>query len=73
MFILPLGLLLWGWTAELHTHPAGPLIGSAVLAFGLMLAFNSIQVRLLFLLIPPFLPFLSVAFSVFDGLGWEES
>lgn len=43
MFIFPVGLLIWGWTAEAEVHWMGPIIGSAVFAYGLMLAFNSIQ------------------------------
>lgn len=49
---MPLGLLLFGWTANARTHWIGPQIGQAVASYGLMLAFNSIQVRPLLSLIP---------------------
>lgn len=49
---MPLGLLLFGWTANARTHWIGPEIGQAVASYGLMLAFNSIQVRPLLCLIP---------------------
>ncbi|GAA6044187.1 hypothetical protein JCM8097_006444 [Rhodosporidiobolus ruineniae] len=43
MLVFPLGLVIWAWTAQAETHWTGPVIGSAIFAFGLMLAFNSIQ------------------------------
>ncbi|KAI5479749.1 MFS polyamine transporter [Pseudohyphozyma bogoriensis] len=43
MFIFPLGLLIWGWTANARTHWIAPIIGSAVFSYGLMMTFNSIQ------------------------------
>lgn len=51
MIIFPIGLLIWSWTAERQTIWIGPIIGSAIFAFGLMLAFNSIQVRSLIRLV----------------------
>ncbi|SCV72192.1 BQ2448_4886 [Microbotryum intermedium] len=44
MVIFPIGLLIWGWTAQAQTHWIGPIIGSFILAYGLMLCFNSIQI-----------------------------
>ena len=41
MLFFPVGMLIWAWTAQAQTHWTGPLIGSALLAFALMLAFNS--------------------------------
>lgn len=41
---LPLGLIIFAWTAEKHTHWIAPLVGQALIAYGLMLAFNSTQV-----------------------------
>ncbi|WOO79547.1 MFS transporter prlG [Vanrija pseudolonga] len=46
MIIMPIGLLVFGWTAHAHTHWIGPLAGQALIALGLMLAFNSIQTYL---------------------------
>lgn len=43
MCIMPLGLFIFGWTAG-RTHWIGPQMGQAVTCYGLMLAFNSIQV-----------------------------
>ncbi|KAM0791662.1 hypothetical protein ACM66B_006098 [Microbotryomycetes sp. NB124-2] len=43
MLLFPLGILLWAWTAQSRTHWIFPMLGSTLLAFGLMLAFNSIQ------------------------------
>ncbi|SCZ88167.1 BZ3500_MvSof-1268-A1-R1_Chr2-1g04234 [Microbotryum saponariae] len=43
MIIFPIGLLIWGWTAQAQTHWMGPITGSFILAYGLMLCFNSIQ------------------------------
>lgn len=44
MLVFPLGLLIWGWTAQAEAYFLIPLFFSAVFAFGLMLTFNSIQV-----------------------------
>jgi DHA1 family multidrug resistance protein-like MFS transporter len=43
MIIMPIGILILGWTARAETHWIGPQIGQAIAALGLMLAFNSIQ------------------------------
>lgn len=43
MLVFPTGLLIWGWTAQAQAHWIGPVIGSAIFAFGLMLAFNATQ------------------------------
>lgn len=43
MCLMPIGLLIFGWTAHAETHWIGPQIGQVVIALGLMLAFNSIQ------------------------------
>lgn len=43
MIICPIGMFILGWTAESQTHWIGPQIGTAILLFGLTLAFNSIQ------------------------------
>ncbi|ORY29507.1 major facilitator superfamily domain-containing protein [Naematelia encephala] len=43
MCVMPIGLLIFGWTAHAETHWIGPEIGMVLLALGLMLAFNSIQ------------------------------
>jgi DHA1 family multidrug resistance protein-like MFS transporter len=43
MLIMPIGLLIFGWTANAPTHWIGPQFGFFLVALGLMLAFNSIQ------------------------------
>lgn len=43
MFIMPIGLLIFGWTAHAEVHWIGPQFGLALVALGLMLPFNSIQ------------------------------
>ncbi|GAA6009549.1 hypothetical protein JCM10207_003822 [Rhodosporidiobolus poonsookiae] len=43
MLVFPLGLLIWGWTAQAQTHWMGPIVGSAIFAYGIQLTFNSIQ------------------------------
>lgn len=43
MLLFPIGVLIFAWTAQSQTHWIFPLIGNTLLAFGLMLAFNSIQ------------------------------
>lgn len=43
MVVMPCGLLLFAWTAHAQTHWMGPLVGQALIGFGLMLAFNTIQ------------------------------
>ncbi|CAK7202400.1 hypothetical protein SEUCBS139899_005123 [Sporothrix eucalyptigena] len=42
-FLVPAGLLIFGWTAEYHTHWIGPNIGAAVLASGVIVGFQCIQ------------------------------
>lgn len=37
------GLLIYGWTAEYHTHWIGPNIGAFILAFGMISTFQCIQ------------------------------
>ncbi|CAK7243682.1 MAG: hypothetical protein STHCBS139747_005208 [Sporothrix thermara] len=41
--LVPAGLLIFGWTAEYHTHWIGPNIGAAVLASGVIVGFQCIQ------------------------------
>ncbi|GAA6043845.1 hypothetical protein JCM8097_007233 [Rhodosporidiobolus ruineniae] len=43
MLVFPLGLLVWGWTAQAQTHWMGPFVGSAIFAYGIQLTFNTIQ------------------------------
>jgi len=43
MFLMPVGLLIFAWTAQAEIHWIAPQIGMAFVAIGLMLAFNSIQ------------------------------
>ncbi|KAK4047042.1 hypothetical protein OIO90_006325 [Microbotryomycetes sp. JL221] len=59
MLLFPVGVLVWAWTAEAQTHWIVPLIGSYILAFGLMLAFNSIQN----FIVDAFVPFSAAAMA----------
>ncbi|KAK8861475.1 hypothetical protein IAR55_002296 [Kwoniella newhampshirensis] len=43
MCTMPIGLLIFGWTANAHTHWIVPFIGEVIVALGLMLAFNTLQ------------------------------
>ncbi|GAA5966722.1 hypothetical protein JCM8115_002789 [Rhodotorula mucilaginosa] len=43
MVIFPVGLFIFGWTAQAETHWILPMIGSVVFSYGLMLCFNSLQ------------------------------
>jgi MFS family permease len=40
-FCLPIGLFIYGWTAEAHTHWIAPLIGTMVVGFGLLIVMVS--------------------------------
>lgn len=35
--LLPIGLFVYGWTAQYHLHWIVPIIGTAILGFGLMI------------------------------------
>jgi hypothetical protein len=39
MLLVPGGLLLFGWTAEAHTHFILPLLGACSFAFGMLMAY----------------------------------
>ncbi|KFA70193.1 hypothetical protein S40285_04418 [Stachybotrys chlorohalonatus IBT 40285] len=41
-FLLPVGFLIYGWTAQYHTHWIYPNIGSFIYAAGIMIGFNSL-------------------------------
>jgi hypothetical protein len=43
MLLLPLGLLIYSWTAEAHTHWMGPNVGAAIVAAGMIITFQCIQ------------------------------
>ena len=43
---LPLGLIMYGWTAEKHTHWIWPMVGTGVMGFGMIGIFMSIQTYL---------------------------
>ncbi|CAK7217401.1 hypothetical protein SCUCBS95973_003138 [Sporothrix curviconia] len=44
--LLPVGLLIYGWTAEKHVHWIVPLLGTAIMGFGMMGIFMSVQIYL---------------------------
>lgn len=52
MIILPLGLLVFGWTASARTHFMLPLVGSFLVGVGTILPFQSILVYLVDAFIP---------------------
>ncbi|ROW09360.1 hypothetical protein VMCG_02394 [Cytospora schulzeri] len=41
--LMPIGLLIYGWTAQYHTHWIGPDIGVAIMAGGVIIGFQCIQ------------------------------
>jgi multidrug resistance protein len=45
-FIIPVGLFLYGWSAEKHTHWIVPIIGTLFVGFGLLATFMPIQTYL---------------------------
>ena len=45
-FIIPIGLFLYGWSAEKHTHWIVPIIGTLFVGFGLLATFMPIQTYL---------------------------
>jgi len=59
MLFLPVGLLIWAWTAQSQSLFIYPLIGNALLGYGLMLAFNSIQA----FLVDNFFPYSAAAMA----------
>ncbi|WWC60184.1 uncharacterized protein I303_102749 [Kwoniella dejecticola CBS 10117] len=43
MITMPIGLFIYGWTANSHTHWIAPIIGQYLIGIGLVLPFNTIQ------------------------------
>ncbi|KAM6482329.1 major facilitator superfamily domain-containing protein [Trichoderma sp. SZMC 28011] len=41
--LLPIGIFIYSWTAEAHTHWIGPNIGAVVFGFGIIIGFQCIQ------------------------------
>ena len=41
--LVPIGLFIYGWTAEAHTHWIGPNFGTAIFAAGVIIGFQCIQ------------------------------
>jgi hypothetical protein len=44
--LVPIGLFIYGWTAQYRTHWIGPNIGAAIFAAGVIVGFQSIQTYL---------------------------
>ncbi|GAD99296.1 MFS multidrug transporter [Paecilomyces variotii No. 5] len=44
--LMPIGLFIYGWTAQYHTHWIGPNIGAAVFSAGVIIGFQCIQTYL---------------------------
>ncbi|KAL1405713.1 hypothetical protein Q8F55_007383 [Vanrija albida] len=40
---MPIGLFIFGWTAQAEVHWIAPMIGQFILSYGTMLAFNTLQ------------------------------
>lgn len=47
MIILPIGCFVFGWTAHFQAHWIAPQVGECLVAWGLMVAFNSLQTFLI--------------------------
>ena len=45
-FLIPIGLFLYGWTAEKHVQFIAPIIGTSLVGFGLLATFMPIQTYL---------------------------
>ena len=45
-FLVPIGLFIYGWTAQMNTHWIGPNIGAALFAAGVIIGFQCIQTYL---------------------------
>ena len=43
MTLVPIGLIIFGWTAEKQVHWVLPLLGIAVFSLGMLMAYVSIQ------------------------------
>ena len=41
--LVPIGLFIYGWTAEAHTHWIGPNFGAAIFSAGVVIGFQCIQ------------------------------
>ncbi|TFK34080.1 major facilitator superfamily domain-containing protein [Crucibulum laeve] len=46
MFIIPIGLFLFGWSANAHLHFMIPLLGACIFAFGMLMTYICIQTYL---------------------------
>jgi len=44
--LVPIGLFIYGWTAQYRTHWIGPNIGAAIFAAGVIVGFQCIQTYL---------------------------
>jgi len=43
MIIVPIGLFMYGWSAQAHTHFIVPLLGACVFVFGILMTYICIQ------------------------------
>ncbi|KAI4090225.1 MAG: hypothetical protein L6R37_007924 [Teloschistes peruensis] len=46
-FIVPIGLLIYGWTAEKHTHWIAPIVGTGCVGLGLLATFMPVSTYLI--------------------------
>src|ERR1700753_2829729 len=44
MIFVPIGLFIYGWAAEGHVHWIVPMLGAAIFAFGMLIAYVCIQI-----------------------------
>ena len=45
--LVPIGLFIYGWCSQYHTHWIGPNIGAAIFSAGVIIGFQSIQTYLI--------------------------
>ncbi|RSH77130.1 uncharacterized protein EHS24_003760 [Apiotrichum porosum] len=64
VIILPIGCFVFGWTAHFQAHWIAPQVGECLVAWGLMVAFNSLQT----FLIDAFYPYSAAATAAAIGL-----
>lgn len=43
IFLIPIGIFIYGWTAEFHTHWIAPNIGTCIFTAGTMIAMQCLQ------------------------------
>jgi hypothetical protein len=67
MFIMPAGLFMYGWTAHAEVHWMAPMVAMALVSYGLMVAFSSIQN----FLVDAFFPYSAAAIAGATAVCWQ--